>query len=41
VDAHHFLTDTVLDVARREGAITEGIDREADGRETVRERKAG
>ena len=27
IDAHHFLTDTVLDVARREGAITEGIDR--------------
>ena len=27
MDAHHFLTDTVLDVARREGAITEGIDR--------------
>lgn len=39
VDAHHFLTDTVLDVARREGAITEGIDRDAKGRETVRERK--
>jgi len=39
MDAHHFLTDTVLDVARREGAITEGIDREAKGRETVRERK--
>jgi len=39
-DAHHFLTDTVLDVARREGAITEGIDRDAGGRETVRERKA-
>merc|ERR1719464_1808370 len=29
MDAHHFLTDTVLDVARREGAITEGIDRDA------------
>jgi len=39
MDAHHFLTDTVLDVARREGAITEGIDRDAKGRETVRERK--
>jgi len=38
-DAHHFLTDTVLDVARKEGAITEGIDRDAGGRETVRERK--
>ena len=39
MDAHHFLTDTVLDVARREDAITEGIDRDAGGRETVRERK--
>jgi len=39
LDAHNFLGDTVLDVARREGAITEGIDREAGGRETVRERK--
>ena len=40
LDAHHFLTDTVLDVARRQDAITEGIDRDAGGRETVRERKA-
>jgi len=39
LDAHFFLTDTVLDVARREGAITEGIDSEAGGRQTVRERK--
>lgn len=38
-DAHFFLTDTVLDVARREDAITVGIDRDAGGRETVRERK--
>ena len=40
LDAHYFLTDTVLDVARRQDAITEGIDRDAGGRETVRERKA-
>ena len=40
MDAHHFLTDTVLDVARKEDAITEGIDRDAGGRETVRERKS-
>ena len=39
LDSHHFLTDTVLDVARRQDAITEGIDRDAGGRETVRERK--
>ena len=39
MDAHHFLTDTVLDVARKEGAITEGIDSDAGGRQTVRERK--
>eukprot|EP00092_Neocalanus_flemingeri_P015037 GFUD01016241.1.p1 GENE.GFUD01016241.1~~GFUD01016241.1.p1 ORF type:complete len:991 (+),score=217.81 GFUD01016241.1:98-3070(+) len=39
MDAHFFLTDTVLDVARREDAITVGIDRDAGGRETVRERK--
>jgi len=38
-DSHFFLTDTVLDVARREDAITVGIDRDAGGRETVRERK--
>ena len=40
LDSHFFLTDTVLDVARRQDAITEGIDRDAGGRETVRERKA-
>ena len=39
-DSHHFLTDTVLDVARKEGAITEGIDSDAGGRQTVRERKS-
>ena len=40
IDSHHFLTDTVLDVARRDGAIVDGIDRDAGGRETVRERKS-
>jgi len=39
LDAHFFITDTVLDVARRKDAITVGIDRDAGGRETVKERK--